>query len=130
MAWRWSEHGVDGLSKNSILDEAYRSAAGDPRKGRDRRNRVAARLEYVRKRGMESSIPDPETGVRANQAYVGDGITVMFYWAALGRFLVLLMWRRCHDDDVVEGRRHRRTLDASAVKLRRLLVDNGGEIDA
>ncbi len=122
---------MDGLSARTILDEAYRSAGGDARKGHDRRNRVAARLLYVRKRGMESSIPDPETGVRANQAYIGDGITVTFYWAPVGRrFLVLLMWRRCHDDDEVEKRRHRQALDGCRTKLQRFLDAHGGEIDA
>lgn len=129
MAWRWSENEVDGLSKDTVLDQAYRSASGDSRKARNRRNRVAARLEYVRKRGMESSIPDFKTGIRANQAYLGDDITVMFYWAAVGRFLVLLMWRRCHDNDDVENRRHRQALDASEIKLKRLLIDRGGEIN-
>lgn len=120
---------MDGVSVRAVCDEAWRSAP-DPETAKNRRNTVAGTLEQIRKYSVSSSIADPETGIHSSCAFVDDDLSVTFYWAVHGRFLILVKWRRRRDDERSEARQHRRALIASKTRLEKFLDENGGEINA
>lgn len=130
LGWRWSEHEVEGVSVRTVLERAVESAHGDAAAGRRHRNVVAGALEHVRKRGVANSIPDPATGVCSNYVSVDRDLAVRFYWATSGRFLLLLMWRPCHVDEVVETRQHHESLIIAKAKYDQFIDQNGGEVNA